>query len=233
MQIKKFIKNKQHSSKKNSQQNMKFYKMPSCLVLNRTHLSVELTQTVYLRTGQTIASFDVASQLYYVNLNTLLANSNNLAKQETSGVPNFEFMQVTSFHLTWYPTILTSTQGTFEPTAFDLRYLPTRLSDTTLPSGYYGNYNESHFNVLLQQTSRPIGKLFCLKQMPAILSSSQGKQCLGQLVDAFNFTTNYSNMGGILTIIQSTPSLNNVSAYSPKLGFFEIKYELDLYNSIV
>jgi hypothetical protein len=166
-------------------------------------------------------------------LNYLISTSNNFAKKTTLGVPNFEMLQVTSLQVTWYPAQIAPQIGTFEPVAFDLRYMPTKHTDTVLPIGYSGNYNQSHYNVLLQQTAKPVSRLFSLKNMPYMISSSQGKACLGQLMDATHFALNAPNLGGILTIMESTPSLNTVIGYNPKLGFFELKFQIDLYNTIV
>jgi hypothetical protein len=201
--------------------------------LNVISIDIELTQSIYLRTGQSAASFSVGSQVYSLNLCTLIAASSNYQKFLTSGVPNFELIRCTGFSLTWYPSTVVSTQGTFEPAAFDLRYIPAYSTDSVLPSGYQGNYNESHYNVLLQQTARPVTKWFSLKELPTYLVTEGNRQVLGQMINAYNFTNYASSHGGLLSIIQTTPSVNSVSAYNPKLGFIELKFHIELSNSII
>jgi hypothetical protein len=201
--------------------------------LNVISIDIELTQSVYLRTGQTISSFSSGSQVYSLNLSTLIVNSNNYQKYLTSGIPNFEFIKVSGFALTWYPSNVVSTQGTFEPAAFDLRYFSCYSIDSVLPSGYQANYNESHYNVLLQQSAKPFTKIFPLKELPTYIVDENNRQCLGQMINAYNFTTYASSHGGLLSIIQTTPSVNSVSAYNPKLGFIELKFHIELFNSII
>jgi len=225
------------ANKKAIKQKSKAHDLPLTIArmfnLNVIVVDIELTQSIYLRTGQSISSFSSSGQVYYKNLSSLIANSNNYQKFITSGVPNFELIRCTGFTLTWYPSNVVSTQGTFEPAAFDLRYIPCYSTDSVLPSGYQGNYNEGHYNVLLQQSNRPITKIFPLKELPTYLVTEGNRQCLGQVINAYNFTAYPSDHGGILSIIQTTPSTNSVSAYNPKLGYIELKFHLELYNSIV
>jgi hypothetical protein len=202
-------------------------------LLNRINIDIELTQSVYLRTGQTITSFSSSSQQYYINLNTLIASSNNFAKFLTSGVPNFEFIKCSGFSLAFYPSSINSVSTTFEPAAFDLRYLPAYSTNTVLPTGYQGNFNESHYNVLLQQTTKPFYKRFSLKELPSYVVSENNRQCLGQMINGYNYANYPGDHGGILSIIQSTPSVNTIATYNPKLGFIEIKFHIEFYNSIV
>jgi hypothetical protein len=201
--------------------------------LNTIKLDIEATQSVYLRTGQTIASYSSGSQVYALNLPNLIASSNNFTKFITSGVPNFEYIKVTGFTLTWYPSNIVAVQGTFEPAAFDFRYIATYSTDSVLPTGYQGNYNESHYNVLLQQSARPRTMVFPLLELPSYITTEGNRQCMGQVINGYNFYNYASSIGGILSIIQTTPSVNTISAYNPKLGFIEIKLHCELYNSIV
>jgi len=229
------VRNNKRKNKKLSQVALK--KMPlqlsSRFRLNTIKLDIEATQSLYLRTGQSIASYSNSSQVYALNLANLIASSNNFAKFLTSGVPNFEYIRCTGFTITWYPSNIVSTQGTFEPAAFDFRYLAAYSTDSILPTGYYGNYNESHYNVLLQQTNSAKRMVFPLSNLPSYLVTEGNRQCLGQVINAYNFANYASSHGGILTIIQTTPSVNTVSGYNPKLGFLEIKMHCELYNTIV
>jgi hypothetical protein len=196
-------------------------------------MDVEATQSIFLRTGQTLSSFSSSSQSYDLNLNNLLVSSNNYTKLLTSGVPNFEFIKVSGFTLTWYPSSIIPVTATFEPAAFDLRYFSSYSIASVLPSTFQGNYNETHYNVLLQQTSRPVTRVFALDQLPTYIVSESNRQCMGQIINAYNYTNYASQHGGIMTIIQSTPSTNTIALYNPKLGFIEVKYHLEIFNSVV
>jgi hypothetical protein len=201
--------------------------------LNVLKLDVEFQQSVYSRTGQSAVSFSSGSQTQSVNLSTLLAATNNMAKFVTSGVPNFEIIRVTGITITWFPSTYIPVQGTFEPTPFILRYHPNYSTSAVLPSGYSGNYNEGHFKLLLQQTSRPSTFVLPLKSLPPYLVTEANRQCIGAFVNAYNFVNYPSDHGGLLSIIQTTPTTNSISAYNPKLGYLLLKYHVELYNSIV
>jgi hypothetical protein len=201
--------------------------------LNKISVDIEATQSVYLRTGQTIASFSSGSQVYAINLCNLIASSNNYTKFLTSGVPNFEFIRCTGFSLAWFPSNVSSVPVTFEPASFDFRYFSCYSTDSILPTGYQGNYNESHYSVLLQQTGLPRRTNFSLKELPVYLVTEANRQCLGQMINGYNFSNYASSHGGILTLIQTTPSVNTVATYNPKLGFIELKFHIELFNSVV
>jgi hypothetical protein len=234
---------RRNNNKKSKQQNKgnkrlaKLHDIPLSIStkfnLNKIAVDIEATQPVYLRTSQTIASFASGSQVYAINLCTLIASSNNFTKFLTSGVPNFEYIRCTGFSLAWFPSNVSSVPVTFEPASFDFRYFPSYSTDSVLPSGYYGNYNESHYSVLLQQTGAPRRTTFSLKELPVYLVNESNRQCLGQMINAYNFTNYASTHGGILSLIQTTPSVNTVAAYNPKLGFIELKFHIELFNSVV
>jgi len=161
-----------------------------------------------------------------------MASSNNFSRFYTSGVPNYEMVRIKAFTITWYPSLVTPVSGTFEPAAFDLRYIHNYASDSVLGSGYSGNYNEAHYNVLLSQTARPRPMTFDLTEIPFMLNDNN-YPCLGSYVNAYAFNSNPQLYGGVLAIIQSTPGVNSVSSYNPKLGFVEIKFRVELINQIV
>jgi len=233
---KQFSKRKRNNKKRNKVANkMKDapLRLKSIFNLNRIMVDIEATQSIYMRTGQTISSFSSSSQVYHINLCNLIATSNNFTKFLTSGVPNFEYIKCSGFTLTWYPANIIPVSQTFEPVAFDFRYFSGYSTPTVLPSGYQGNYNESHYSVLLQQTGRPTTRIFSLKELPSYITTEGNRQCLGQVINAYNFTNYPGDHGGILTIIQTTPSVNTIAAYNPKLGFIELKFHLELYNSII
>jgi len=233
MNKKNYSSKKNKKNKKNAQQQTSVLRLSRRFNLNKISLDIEATQTIYLRTGQTASSFSSGAQTYALNLPNLIASSNNFAKYLTSGVPNFEFIKCSGFTLTWYPSNIVSVSQTFEPAAFDLRYIAAYSTDSVLPTGYQGNYNESHYSVLLQQSATPRTMVFSLKELPAYITTEGNRQCLGQMINGFNFYNYASSIGGILTLIQTTPSVNTISAYNPKLGFIELKFHIELYNSIV
>jgi hypothetical protein len=226
--------NKNKLNKRNRQPKQHICSVPRGLKLNKILVDIEAAMSVYLRTGQTSQSFLVGSQTKFINLNSLIAGTNQFQKYLTSGVPNFEFFRCTGFTLTWYPSLITPVATTFEPAAFDLRYISSLSTDSVLPSGYSGNYNESHYNVLLSQSAKPITTIVSLKEMVNIpIVSESNRQCLGQYINSYNYTNYPDTHGGILVLIQSVPSVNTVSTYNPKLGFVEIKFHLELYNTVV
>jgi hypothetical protein len=136
--------------------------------------------------------------------------------------------------MAWFPAQYVPVSTTFEPEAFDFRYIPTFSTDSVLPSGYAGNFNESQLSVLLQQTAMPRTVIVPLSHFYNIpLVSESNRQILGQLINSFNFTNYPDQHGGILTLIQTVPAVNSISAYNPKLGFVEVKFHVDIYNSLV
>jgi hypothetical protein len=185
-----------------------------------------------MRTGQTIASFASGSQLHYINIGSVIINS-NVFKSSTlqSGVPVYELFKVASLRLTYYPAIVLPVSGTFEPSAFDFRYIAAYSTDGQLPSTYYANYNVAQMSVLLAQTNRP--QTVSIPLPREYLPNEQNRQCIGQLTNAFNFTNYGDQYGGIVTLIQTIPSLNSITAYNPKLGYLECKIVLNCYNNIV
>jgi hypothetical protein len=228
----KFNKNKQSRQIDKKKHNNNIVKIPRMYNQNILRVDIEATQTVYLRTGQTIASFAPGSQLYYVNLNTVVLNSNNIQKFFTGGIPNFEMIRITGYTMTWYPALIQPVTSTFEPVAFDIRHITNYSINTFLPGSYQANYNEAQYSALLQQTSRPRTTIFSLPSQPVILSDA-GYPCIGQYVTAYTFAAAAANIGGTIHIIQSTPSTNTIALYNPKLGFFELKFHVELYNSLV
>jgi len=195
-------------------------------------LDIEATQSIFLRTGQSTVSYSQSGQVHSLNLVNLFATSNNFGRFYTSGVPNFEAVRCVGMELTWYPSTIIPVQGTFEPAAFDLRYIHTCSSDTTLGSGYYGNYNESHYNVLLNQSASPRTMKFDFRNLPYV-ANENNYSALGGLMNAYTVNANPLLFGGCMVIIQTTPSVNSISAYNPKLGFIELKFNLELYNTII
>jgi hypothetical protein len=206
--------------------------IPSRLKLNKLRFDVEATEAIYLRTGQNTVSFSPSAQVYTLNLNNIVALSNNLAKFLTSGTPNFELIRITGYSITWNPAMLVPVSGTFEPTAFQLRHFNYHASSTNLPSGYQGNFNEVHYKVLLSQTNRPVRTVFSLPSLPLVLSE-QAQPCIGQYINGYTFVTYAPNIGGIISIMQSIPALNTIPAYNPKLGFFGFKLHVELLNTVV
>jgi hypothetical protein len=201
------------------------------LRLNKQTICIEATAAIYMRTGQTICSFTPGSQTYYLNLTSLIVNSNNFSKLSTSGVMNSEFLQCRGMTMKWFPSVIVPVQGTFEPSAFDIRYIPFISTDSILPSGYYGNYNASTASILLQQTGRAQSWIVKFPNSPVV--NENNRPSLGQFLSCYNVLNYPSQHGGIIAIIQTTPSLNTITSYNPKLGFLELKFYIDVFNSIV
>jgi hypothetical protein len=202
------------------------------LYFNNFRAEFEITQAVYQRTAQTAASFASGSQTYYLNIANLIANSNTFKEQciNSSSVPTYERYKITELQFTWYPNVLAISQGTFEPVAFAIRYYQNYSVDTVLPTGYQGNYNQSHLPCLLQQSNRP--QSFALKLPDEYICNESNRPNVGQWISAFVFNNYASTLGGIITLTQSTPSLNTVGAYNPKLGELQIRVIMLCCNSI-
>jgi hypothetical protein len=187
---------------------------------------------VYLRTGQTAASFASGSQTYFINIASVIQASNTFREQviNSSSVPIYERLRISELQFTWYPNNLAISQGTFEPVSFSLRYYANSSVDSILPTGYQGNYNQTHMPCLLSQSSRP--QSFALNLSDTYIANENNRPNVGEWISAYVFNNYASTLGGIITIAQSTPSLNTVGAYNPKLGQLQIRAVMLCCNSV-
>jgi hypothetical protein len=226
--------NKKHNSslKQNQRKNKVKTSIPRSLFLNSYLFEAELTNSVYLRTGQTSVSFDVASQLKYINIANQLIASNTFQSQVcTAGVIKYEFIQVESLKFTWYPSTVQSVTSTFEPTPFDFRYFACYANDVSLPSGYSGNFNQTNLSILLSQTSRPQSFTSTFDSLPYLTAENGSRPCLGHYINTV-LLNSATTVGGIITMIQTVPATNSIALYNPKLGYLEIAVRMRCYNSI-
>jgi hypothetical protein len=185
-----------------------------------------------MRTGQTKASFASGAQTYLVNLCDNLFASNTFQSLFSGGVPLYEYCRISSFTITWYPALIIPVSGTFEPEAFDLRFQKTTASASSLPTSFSGNYNQAQYSVLLQQTATP--RVWRNNLNTESYLSEQNLPSIGMNMNLYACSqANPNSFGGSLLLIQTQSSVNTVASYNPKLGFVEIKYELELLNSIV
>jgi hypothetical protein len=206
-------------------------KIPRMIRNHVAMFDLEAAAPVYLRTGTTISSFSASTNLHYINIGDIIIHSNSFLSQLIkSGVPIYEMIRIKRVHITWYPSTILAVTNTFEPSCFDFRYFSCYSTDSVLPLNYYSNYNYSDLSVLLQQTNRPQSKE--LKLAREYIPCETNRQCLGQLSSLYNFANYGDQYGGILTIIQTIPSLNTISSYNPKLGYLEIKVLASCYNSV-
>jgi len=203
------------------------------LKLNTIDLEIDAQLPIYQRTAQTAYSFSPGSQVYWINLANTIAVSNNFLKYISAGTPTFEFIQVSGFTLSWFPTEVQPVSTTFELPTFSFRYFPAYSVDSVLPSGYNANFNKTNIDMLINQTSSQQTRTFILNQLPSYIVSEGNRQVLGQVINGYNFYNYASSHGGILTLIQPIPSVNSVATYNPRIGTINLKFHCIIYNSVV
>jgi hypothetical protein len=198
---------------------------PSQILTKRSEFIV-MDIPIYSRTGQSTCSFSDTLQTYYLNLNNQLISTIFWTDTvlTSTGLALYEYVMVHHLSFKWLPSELQPVQGTFQPAAFNLRYLDAYSDDTNLPTSYQVSSMPVNLECLPQQTFRP--QLFNIECSNKARFGEGDSGCLGQLQTVGTF----NGQSGIIVINQPAATINTIASYNPQIGVLKITFQMYLIN---